>query len=289
MSRFPLPHEAAQPEDLFRSDGYELKFWRYDALAGQQPVSGFTDRFCLTYVHSGNLMYDLFHRQYDLHTGHILIDKPQLEFRLPPAAGVSTIFRFYPNFYHQLLEEDGLKDDFFFANTNLLSLVLRSVPEADYLHYRILNSRPSAGKLDMDVLVMDFLYGVLNIISDKRFQYGHDRPLRTYQVAAMERAKEYMHRNFSRDISLKDVAGAACVSLFHFSRLFKQATSFSPHQYLLQVRLKHAGLLLKSTSLPIGDVAAAAGFKQPEHFATAFRQKFHTRPNDYRKGITTRF
>lgn len=284
MSRFPLPHEAAQPEDIFRSDGYELKFWQYDTALEQQSVCGYTDRFCLTYVYSGNLMYDLFHRQYDLHTGYILIDKPQLEFRLPPAAGVSTIFRFYPDFYRQLLEEEGLRDNFFFANINLLSLVLRSVPEADYLHYRILKNRFRTEKLVLDTLVIDFLYCVLNIISDKRLQYTGDGRLRKYHMAAIERAKDYMHGNLSGDISLKDIAGEACISMFHFSRLFKEATSFSPLQYLLQVRLKHAGLLLKNTALSISEVAAAAGFKKPERFATTFRQTFHTAPNEYRKG-----
>ena len=279
--------EAERPESIFRSDGYELKFWEYGDAAGQKTVHGYTEHFCITYVYRGNFRYDLFNRQYDLHTGHILIDKPQYEFSLPPAAGVSTVFRFYPDFYRQLLEEDGLKGDFFFANPNLLSLMLTSNPEADYLHYQIMANRAGTPKIAMDSLVMEFLHNVLQIVSDKPVQSNGDSTLKKYHVSAIEKAKEYMHQHFSRDISLKEIATCACTSMFHFSRVFKQFTSCSPHQYLLQVRLKHAALLLKNTSLPIGEIATTSGFKMPEHFATAFRQKFHTQPKVYRNGITT--
>jgi AraC family transcriptional regulator len=281
---------AEYAESIFQSDCYELKFWKYDSVREQKRVSGYTDHFCITYVYSGNLRYDLFNRQYDLHTGHILIDKPQYEFHLPPAAGISTVFRFYPDFYRQLLEEEGLKADFFFANPALLSLLLASNPQADYLHYEIIRNRFGGGrKLEMDGLVMDFLHHVIHIISNKHFCGGYDGALKKYHVAAIERAKDYMHRNFSKDISLRQIAADACISMFHFSRVFRQATSFSPHQYLLHVRLQHAELLLKNTALPISAVSASSGFKVPEYFATSFRQKFHKRPNEYRKEAVLRF
>jgi AraC-like DNA-binding protein len=276
-------------ETVLQSDCYELKFWKYDAAGQQKGVSGYVENFCLTYVYSGNLRFDLFNREYDLHTGHILIDKPQYEFHLPPATGVSTVFRFYPDFYRQLLEEESLKTDFFFANQNLLSLLLASNPDADYLHYEIIRNRFAGRKLEMDSLVMGFLYHVVRIISDKNFSAGQHNTLKKYHIAAVEQAKDYMHGNFSKDISLKEVAAQACISMFHFSRVFKQATSFSPHQYLLNVRLQHAELLLKNTAMPISAVAAASGFRMPEYFATSFRQKFNRPPNEYRKEPVFRF
>ncbi len=281
--KFQPGTEEKEQESVLQSDCYELKFWKYDSIPEQKSVSGYTDHFCITYVYSGNLRYDLFNRQYDLHTGHILIDKPRYEFCLPPAAGVSTVFRFYPDFYRQLVEEGGLKSDFFFANPNLLSLLLASNPEADYLHYEIIRNRFSGRKLEIDGLVMDFLHHVIRIVTDKPFAGGYDSALKKYHVAAIEMAKDYMHRNFSKDISLQEIATYACISMFHFSRIFKQATSFSPHQYLLNVRLKHAELLLKNTALAISAVSASSGFKVPEYFATSFRQKFQKRPNEYRR------
>ena len=287
--KFQQGIEEEQQQSILQSDCYELKFWKYDSISEQKSISGCTDHFCITYVYSGNFRYNLFNRQYDLHTGHILIDKPQYEFHLPPAAGVSTVFRFYPDFYCQLLEEGGLKNDFFFANPNLLSLMLASNPEADYLHYEIIRNQFGGRKLEMDGLVMDFLHHVIHIISNKDFTNGCNSQLKKYHVAAIEMAKDYMLRNFSKDISLQEIATYACISMFHFSRVFKQATSFSPHRYLLNVRLKHAELLLKNTALPISVISVSSGFKMPEYFATSFRQKFQKRPNEYRKETMLRF
>ena len=282
LHKFHLDKEKEQ-ESVFQSDCYELKFWKYDSISEQKSASGYTDHFCITYVYSGNLRFDLFNRKYDLHTGHILIDKPRYEFHLPPAAGVSTVFRFYPDCYRQLLEEGGLKRDFFFANPNLLSLLLASSPEADYLHYEIVRNRLSGTKLEMDGLVMDFLHHVIRIVTQQPFAGGYDSTLKKYHVSIIEKAKDYMHRNFSKDISLQEIAAHACISMFHFSRIFKQATSFSPHQYLLNIRLTHAELLLKNTAFSISAISASSGFKVPEYFSTSFRQKFQKKPNEYRK------
>jgi AraC family transcriptional regulator len=282
--KFGPGNDQKDQESVFRSDCYELKFWKYDSIPEQKSVSGYTDHFCITYVYSGNLRFDLFNRQYDLHTGHILIDKPRYEFCLPPAAGVSTVFRFYPDFYRQFLDDHNLNSDFFFSNLNLLSIMLASRPEVDYLHYEIIRNYLDGGrKLEMDGLVMDFLHHVLNILSNKDFSGGYNSALKKFHLPAIEMAKDYMHRNFSKDISLQEIATYACISMFHFSRVFKQATSFSPHQYLLNVRLKHAEVLLKTTSQPISVISAASGFKVPEYFATSFRLKFNMAPNAYRK------
>ncbi len=270
-------------EFVFQSDFYEIKFWTYGSASGDKAVQGFTDNFCLTYVHSGNFLFDLFHRRHDLHTGYILIDKPGYEFSLPPASGRSTILRFYPSFYTGFFEEAGLTKEYFFSNSNLLSLVLKSVPELDYLHHQMLQNRAGFQKLKMDVLVMEFLNGVVRIVTGQALQEVSNSALEKYHSSTIEKAKEYMHTHFAKDISLKEISTYACTSPFHFSRVFKQITSFSPYRYLLNVRLKHAEMLLKNSPLSINEVAFSSGFRKPGYFATSFKQKFSARPNQYRK------
>jgi transcriptional regulator GlxA family with amidase domain len=80
-----------------------------------------------------------------------------------------------------------------------------------------------------------------------------------------------------------EIAGYCFVSPFHFSRLFKTFTAFSPHQFLLNTRLKNAEILLKNTSLSIADIAFASGFNSIEHFSTAFKNKFKCAPSKMSK------
>ena len=61
--------------------------------------------------------------------------------------------------------------------------------------------------------------------------------------------------------------------------------NLSPHQYLAEVRLNHARVLLTATDEPVTDIAFSCGYNSIEHFATAYRQKYNVNPSRYRKEI----
>src|SRR6185503_19416790 len=94
--------------------------------------------------------------------------------------------------------------------------------------------------------------------------------------------KEYINNNFTSDISLTEIAEYSYVSLFHFSRIFKTFTSSSPHQFLLAIRLQHAAMLLRNSSMPVSDIAFTSGFNSIEYFTAAFRQKYNCPPSKFR-------
>jgi hypothetical protein len=72
------------------------------------------------------------------------------------------------------------------------------------------------------------------------------------------------------------------VSSFHFSRIFKTFTSYSPYQYLLNTRLKNAEIMLKTTGLSITEISFTNGFNNLENFSAAFRKKFRCSPQAFR-------
>jgi AraC-like DNA-binding protein len=80
-----------------------------------------------------------------------------------------------------------------------------------------------------------------------------------------------------------EIARHSHISVFHFSRLFKQFTSSNPYQFLIDVRLKHAALLLRNTSLPVTQICFESGFNSFEHFILSFSKHYGTSPSKYRR------
>jgi len=87
---------------------------------------------------------------------------------------------------------------------------------------------------------------------------------------ALGRAFDFIGDNLSGEISLADVAGAAGYSPRHFSRLFRESTGLSPHQYVIRGRVERAkGLLLGG--MPAGQAARAGGFHDQSHLTRHFK------------------
>ncbi len=95
-------------------------------------------------------------------------------------------------------------------------------------------------------------------------------------------ARRYIHENFSRKISIDEIARHCCMSQYHFSRIFKIYASISPHQYLLQLRLRHAEKLTTYTDLPITDICFISGFSSLDYFSAAFAKKYKVSPKKFR-------
>jgi AraC family transcriptional regulator len=277
------PLEKIISQHLFVSDFYEIKNWAFDTKGECKTNDGYNDCFCIVFVKKGNFLMDLSSKSYDMHTGHLIVEKPDYEYRLRPAAGECSIFNFTDAFYGQLVNDYDLKKMFFFNNESILSLLLKSSAEIDYLHFQILKNIGNAGKLEIDNLVLELIQHLIGCITNKTPDTELPSSLLKNHMTTVEKAKEYMNENFFCDISLQDLAAHCCVSPFHFSRTFKKFTAYSPHQYLLNIRLKHAEMLVRNTSRPIADACFSSGFNSIEYFATAFRQKYKMNPTQYRK------
>jgi AraC family transcriptional regulator len=95
-------------------------------------------------------------------------------------------------------------------------------------------------------------------------------------------AKEYLYANYDKNVSLESVANYACLSVNHLLRTFKLAYNQSPHQYLIQIRLQRAQLLLAKTEYPVYEIVNMVGFKCTSSFIRLFRSRYQTTPLKYR-------
>jgi AraC family transcriptional regulator len=101
--------------------------------------------------------------------------------------------------------------------------------------------------------------------------------------SGLRRVLEHMQEHLAQDLSLAELAGMVQMSPYYFSRLFKQSTGLSPHQYILQQRIEWAKRLLADARLPIAATAYHVGFASQAHFTKIFRQWVGTTPRQYRQ------
>jgi AraC family transcriptional regulator len=104
----------------------------------------------------------------------------------------------------------------------------------------------------------------------------------TMSPSRLKRAEDFIAANLGQDMSLQDIANAAGMSLFHFAKVFKQATRKSPHQYLTERRMLQARSLLHDGRLSIGEVASAVGLSQ-NRFGIVFKRLLGMTPSRFRE------
>lgn len=84
-------------------------------------------------------------------------------------------------------------------------------------------------------------------------------------------------------VSLDQLADVAGLSKYHFLRQFSQVVGMTPGAYLRTLRLCHAARKLRTTSLPILDIALSVGFADHPSFSRAFARHMGMTPSEYQK------
>jgi AraC-like DNA-binding protein len=99
----------------------------------------------------------------------------------------------------------------------------------------------------------------------------------------VQRGRDFIEGSLHHPVSLQTAARAACLSEFHFHRLFRQIVGETPHSYVTRRRLERSVGLLTSDSSTVNEIAASCGFGKPGDFAAAFRKRYGVTPSEYRK------
>ncbi len=75
-------------------------------------------------------------------------------------------------------------------------------------------------------------------------------------------------------------------SRIHLNRLFKKDFGCTPHEYLIQTKLRYASSLLINSEMSINEIAMKIGFSNPSQFNADFKKEFGATPGTYRKNPT---
>ncbi len=108
-------------------------------------------------------------------------------------------------------------------------------------------------------------------------------PAQSELSPSIAQAQQYILNNFSKNITVEDIAEDVSLSKYHFSRQFKAETGYTPHEYLFDVRIRYARKLLAETNQSIESVSINSGFANTSSFIRAFKKETMVTPAMFRK------
>jgi AraC-like DNA-binding protein len=102
-------------------------------------------------------------------------------------------------------------------------------------------------------------------------------------AAHFNKALDFITKNYSRNITVDDIAKHVNLSRSRLYRIFLAQVSISPHQYLTGFRIREAAVLLEKRKDTIKEIAQAVGIDNPLYFSTLFKQIMGKSPTEFIK------
>lgn len=129
-----------------------------------------------------------------------------------------------------------------------------------------------------EILTEHFLQDILLLC----FPPESRHPVRSEMV---QKCIEYMERNLSGQITLRELSQICAVSSQALIRKFRESTGSTPMQYLSSMRIDQSKLLLRDTDMTVSQIARFCGFENVYYFSNCFLRLTGMRPSEYRKNM----
>ncbi|TVY01362.1 AraC family transcriptional regulator [Cohnella terricola] len=170
-----------------------------------------------------------------------------------------------------------LQRQFHVKDSRLLQLGLWMLEE--------LQNGGTKGKLYSDSLAHMFIIHLLQHYSSVIPQHASAKALANQEIYQVV---QYMREHLEEDIQLSDLASRASMSQSHFIRVFKQQTGYTPHHFLIRLRIERSKFLIRSGKVGLKEIAAQVGFADQGHFTRVFKREIGLTPKLYAYQISSK-
>lgn len=101
----------------------------------------------------------------------------------------------------------------------------------------------------------------------------------------VEKVITYMLGNINSNLCLEQMASFAVLSKYHFVRLFKEKTGYTPVDYYIRLKIQKACELLETSTAKINSISSTLGFNNPYYFSITFKRIIGQSPQHYREMV----
>jgi AraC family transcriptional regulator len=102
-------------------------------------------------------------------------------------------------------------------------------------------------------------------------------------IERIDRVTDHLRAHLDRPVKLKELAQVACLSEFHFHRIFGAVAGETLNNFTTRLRLEKAARLLRYSTQSLTDIALQCGFSSSATFSRAFRAGYGASPSEFRK------
>lgn len=122
---------------------------------------------------------------------------------------------------------------------------------------------------------------ILLVLREGRYHLKHseNKKINSHIVTV----KRYIEHFYKKDITLDKLAEISHMSKYYMAHSFKAAIGISPIEYLTDIRINKAKILLESTNYSIEEISDFTGFSSPSYFSQSFKNNLGITPTQYRK------
>ena len=250
----------------------------------------------LCYVHSGCGIHLVGDKEYAATKGDLFIinhEIPHVFFKEGNNTLMTYNMMFKPAFF------DGMLIHFNDFGSLALSYLFRNICEENPAQENIRLNTLEQNEFEplMDQIFMEY----------SRKQEGYTQVIRAYMILLITKMMRciknrllkdpqtsdntcvihevihHLQNNYSDAVSLNELAMKSFYSKNYLCTLFKEVTGTTISQYVQNLRVQKACVLLETTRYKISDIAHKAGFSDYKAFSTAFKKNTGLTPNIYRK------
>lgn len=190
---------------------------------------------------------------------------------------------YFSNYYGDLRQKffitDGNNDEESVdVLRNLMGKIMMEVLEKGYgYEHKVIESTHNL----ISSLLSDFQYEAGSIEEGKHADLKNkgNRVL----ASRLRRITDYMYDNYTRKLTLNEIAENEHLSIYYLSHVIKEATGLSFQDLLSFIRVDESEKLLLETNKKIGTIAEEMGFSAVRYYIKHFKNWFDIHPQDYRK------
>lgn len=252
----------------------------------------FHDDMEVVYVLEGSIILRNGYYTYTLKQGDIFIlnDREMHSFRSTGEKNMVMMLQLDLTYFSKYY--DSLRNNFFVTDMeddsdeslevlrNILARIMMEVLQKGYgYEHKVIESTHNL----IACLISDFQYFVME---DGKFINEAKNKGNKILAGRLNRIIDYMYDNYSRKLTLNEIANREHLSIYYLSHVIKEATGLSFQELLSFIRVEESEKLLLGSSKKIGAIAEETGFSAVRYYIKHFQNWYGMHPQEYRKQFT---
>jgi AraC-like DNA-binding protein/ligand-binding sensor protein len=122
------------------------------------------------------------------------------------------------------------------------------------------------------------LHSIIKLMAGKIFSFQGVR-----HASALRKAEGFIRENYTRKLSLEEIAGVSGLSAPYFSTIFREEMGENLSAYLNRLRVEKAAAMLTESAATLNEIAEACGFEDQSWFSKIFKNYMGLSPGRYRE------